>query len=191
MIYTFRYGSYTLRKGNTAVVDPINNTTSWVVSNLDQCRAGGLPRRGGINYAPTVLIRLYEEKGGNEERVARGDSTGDTTKTNTGASGASGASSSPFRYFTAANTTASHMGGKGADVRPVGAVAFYSAFLAYHRFYDENNTESVWAGGTPGIRSVVCVCVQLYMGFHQKKWPHSWCIYTEYVSSECTHAPPH
>jgi hypothetical protein len=83
------------------------------------------------------------------------------------------------------------MGGKGADVRPVGAVAFYSAFLAYHRFYDENNTESVWAGGTPGIRSVVCVCVQLYMGFHQKKWPHSWCIYTEYVSSECTHAPPH
>ena len=172
----FRYGSYTLRSGNAAVVDPIHNTTSWVVSNLIQCQPGRFHRRGGINYAPTVLIRLYEAKGGNEERVARGDNTGDTTQTRTGASGASFSSSSPFRYFTAANTTAPHMGGKGTDVRPVGAVAFYSAFLAYHRFYDENNTESVWAGGTPGTRSVVCVCVQLYKDSTRsvhKEWQHS------------------
>ena len=54
-------GAFALRAGHAAIQDPKYNTTSWLLSNAAQCRS--LPRIAGINYAPTVLVRMREQSG--------------------------------------------------------------------------------------------------------------------------------
>jgi len=62
---TQQYGSYSLRVGPTPLNDTLHNTTSWSITNLDQCHPPPpQPTTPGLNYMGSVYVRFRTQDGG-------------------------------------------------------------------------------------------------------------------------------
>ena len=105
-------GHYEMRAASFTTPSPFKEETSWLLANSSKAMCDvppPAPTITGINYAPSVLVQLREQRGA---AWSAGDTVG---------------------YFEASNSTIAYI---STPPRPVSAERFYLGLLALQRARD-------------------------------------------------------